>query len=204
MQPPLSSPLFKLLYGLIAVALIWVAAAFFEYRHERNLAKATIRTVADIRVGYTTQAQAEDLLSPYEKFRVKGPDNAIQLAFVNRRWLEPLHSPSQWIYITVEFTDGLVSSRSFQFLDQPRRRAAITQRILLSPTVLSLRGAITHHKIVASAGDPASPYFVTDIREDLQLPEEQRSRDWQFNLDCFRFMTSCKDLRGVLEGAHPQ
>lgn len=201
--PTFSSPLFKLLYGLVAVALIWVAAAYFEYRHERNLAKAAISTIADIQVGHSTQSEAQVLLSPYARFQMHGPDNSIQLAFVNRRWLEPIGSPSQWIYITVEFSDGIVSSRSFQFLDQPRRRAAITQHILLSAPVQTLRGAITHRKI-SSAGDPASPYFVTDIHEDLQVPEEQRSRDWQFDLDCFRFMTSCKDLRGVLQGAHPQ
>jgi hypothetical protein len=203
MQRTLPSRLFKVLFGLIAICALWLLAAFFEYLHERNLAKAAIRTVGDIQVGHSTQNQAEVMLTPYQKFRVPGPENAYQLAFVNRRWLEPLHSSSQWIYITVEFTDGIVSSRSFQFLDQPRRRAAITQRILFSAPVQSLRGAITHRKI-SSTGDPASPYFVTDIREDLQVPEEQRSRDWQFNLDCFKFLRPCEDVRGVLEGAHPQ
>ncbi len=198
-----SSPLFKVLFAWIALCVIWFAAAFFEYLYERNLAKAAIRTVGDIQVGYSTQALTEVKLAPYAKFRVPGPENAIQLAFVNRRWLQPLRSPTQWIYITVEFTDGLVSSRSFQFLDQPRRRASISQRIRLSADMLHLGEYMSHRKI-GTAGDPASPYFVTDIREDLQVPEEQRSRDWQFNLDCFRFMTSCKDLRGVLAGAHPQ
>ena len=197
------SRLFRVLFVLVALGAVWLLVAFFEYLHERNLANAAIRTVGEIQVGYSTQGQAEVMLTPYAKYRVKGLENGIQLAFVNRRWLEPLRSPSQWIYVTVEFRDGLVSSRSFQFLEQPRKRAAITQRILLSPPVLSLRGAISHRKII-SAGDQASPYFVTDIREDLEVPDEQRSRDWKFNLDCFKFMTSCKDVRGVLEGAHPQ
>ena len=198
----LPSTLLKLLLVLIAVAAIWLAVAFFEYRHERNIANAAIRTFGDIRVGESTQNEAEMMLRPYAKFQVPGLHKGIQLAFVNRRWLEPLRSPSQWIYLSVEFTDGTVSSRSFQFLEQPRRRASITQHVLLSAEKLHLNGFIGHRKI-GSAGDPASPYFVTDIREDLQVPGEQRSRDWQFNLDCFKFMTSCKDLRGVLEGAHP-
>ena len=196
------SRLFRVLFVLIAVCALWLAAAFFEYRHERNLANAAIRTVGDIQVGHSTQAQAEVMLSPYAKFQVKGLNNAIQLAFVNRRWLEPVRSPSQWIWITVEFSGGIVSSRSFQFFDQPRRRATITQRVLLSAEMLHLGGFISHRKI-GSAGDPASPYFVTDVREDLQVPDEQRSRDWQFDLQCFRFLTSCKDLRGVLQGAQP-
>ena len=199
----LPSRLFKFLFALIAVGVIWLAVAFSEYLYERNLAKAAIHTVGDIQVGYSTQAQSELMLSPYAKFRVKGLENAIRLAFVNRRWLQPVRSPSQWIYLTVEFSDGIASSRSFQFLDQPRRRASITQRVLLSAEMLHLGGFISHRRI-GSAGDPASPYFVTDIREDLQVPDEQRSRDWQFGLQCFRFMTSCKDLRGVLAGAHPQ
>jgi hypothetical protein len=203
MQRLTSSWLFKVLFALIAVGVVWLAAAFFEYRYERNLAKAAIRTVGDIQVGYSTQALTELMLKPYAKFRVGGSDNAIQLAFVNRRWLQPLRSPTQWIYITVEFTDGVVSSRSFQFLDQPRRRASISQRVLLSADMLHLGGYMSHRKI-GSAGDPASPFFVTDVREDLQVPEALRSRDWQFDLQCFRFVTSCKDLRGVLAGANPQ
>ena len=203
MQRLTSSPLFKVLFALIAIGVIWFAAAFFEYLYERNIAKAAIRTVGELQVGYSTQGQAELMLSPYAKFRVPGLENAIQLAFVNRRWLEPVRSPSQWIYVTVEFSDGVVSSRSFQFLDQPRRRASISQRVRLSAEMLHLGGSTSHRKI-GSAGDPASPYFVTDIREDLQVPEDQRSRDWQFDLQCFRFLTSCKDLRGVLAGAHPQ
>src|SRR6185437_15039703 len=104
-------------------------------------------TVGEIQVGYTTRAQSDIMLNRYAKFRVPGLNNAIELAFVNRRWLEPVRSPSQWIYITVEFSDGIASSRSFQFLEQPRRHAAVTQRILLSAPVSSLRGAITHRKI---------------------------------------------------------
>jgi hypothetical protein len=69
--------------------------------------------------------------------------------------------------------------------------------------MLHLGGYMSHRKI-GSAGDPASPFFVTDVREDLQVPEALRSRDWQFDLQCFRFVTSCKDLRGVLAGANPQ
>ena len=203
MQRLTSSPRFKVLFSLIAIGVIWFAAAFFEYLYERNIAKAAIRTVGDIQVGHSTQAQTELLLSPYAKFRVHGVGSAIELAFVNRRWLQPVRSPSQWIYITVEFSDGVVSSRTFQFLDQPRRRASISQRVLLSAEMLHLGGYISHRKI-GSAGDPVSPYFVTDIREDLEVPEEQRSRDWQFDLQCFRFMTTCKDLRGVLAGAQPQ
>jgi hypothetical protein len=203
MQRLTSSPLFKVLFALIALCVLWFAAAFFEYLYERNIAKAAISTVGNIQVGHSTQAQTELMLSPYAKFQVRGSGSAIELAFVNRRWLRPLRSPTQWIYITVEFADGVVSSRSFQFLDQPRRRASITQRVLLSAEMLHLGGFISHRKI-GIAGDPASPYFVTDVREDLQVPDEQRSRDWQFDLQCFRFVTSCKDLRGVLVGAHPQ
>jgi hypothetical protein len=188
---------------LIAIGGLWFAAAFFEYLYERNLAKSAISAVGDVKVGYSTQAQTELMLTPYAKFREPGLENTIQLAFVNRRWLEPVRSPSQWIYLTVEFTDGIVSSRSFQFLDQPRRRASITQRVLLSAEMLHL-GRFAGHRRIGSAGDPTSPYFVTDIREDLQVPEEQRSRDWQFDLQCFKFMTSCKDVREVLAGAHPQ
>lgn len=199
-----TSPLFKVLYALVAVCVIWFAVAFFEYLYERNLAKAAIRTVGELQVGDATQAQTELMLSPYAKFQVRGSGSSIQLAFVNRRWLQPLRSPSQWIYITVEFSDGLVSSRSFQFLDQPRRRASITQRVRLSAEMLHLGGYISHRKMFNSAGNPAGPYFITDLREDLEVPADQRSRDWQFDLDCFRFMTSCKDLRGVLAGAHPQ
>jgi hypothetical protein len=197
------SSLLKVLFALFAICVIWLGAAFFEYLHERNLAQAAIRTVGDIQVGYSTQGQTELMLAPYAKFQVHGLQNGIELAFVNRRWLEPLRSPTQWIYITVEFSDGIVSSRSFQFLDQPRRSASISQRVLLSAEMLHLGGSASHRKI-GSAGDPASPYFVTDIREDLEVPPEQRSRDWQFDLQCFRFLTSCKDLRGVLSGAHPQ
>jgi hypothetical protein len=203
MQRLISSPLFKVLFALIAICVVWFAAAFFEFLYERNLAKAAIRTVGDIQVGYSTQALTELKLAPYAKFRVPGSENSIELAFVNRRWLEPVRSPTQWIYITVEFSDGVVSSRSFQFVDQPRRRATISQHILLSAEMLHLGGYISHRKI-GSAGDAASPYFVTDIHEDLQVPEAQRSLDWQFDLQCFRFLTSCKDLRGVLVGAHPQ
>lgn len=203
MQRLTSSPLFKLVFALIVVCAVWFATAFFEYLYERNIAKAAIRTVGEIQVGYSTQALTELKLAPYAKFRVPGSDNAIELAFVNRRWLQPLRSPTQWIYITVEFTDGVVSSRTFQFLDQPRRRASLSQHILLSAQMLHLGGYISHRKI-GSAGDPASPYFVTDVREDLQVPEALRSRDWQFDLDCFKFMTSCKNLRGVLAGAQPQ
>jgi hypothetical protein len=202
-QRSFPSRLFKVLSVLIAIGALWLLAAFFEYRHERNLANAAIRTVGDIQVGHSTQNQAEVMLSPYAKFRVPGSGSAIELAFVNRRWLQPVRSPSQWIYLTVEFTDGIVSSRSFQFLDQPRRRAAITQRMLLSVSRLHLPGA-TSHRRVTTAGDPASPYFVTDVREDLQVSDEQRSRDWQFNLQCFKFLMSCEDVRGVLEGAQPQ
>jgi hypothetical protein len=203
MQRLTSSPLFKVLFALIAIGGLWLAAAFFEYLYERNLAKAAIRTVGDVKVGYSTQAQTELMLTPYAKFREPGLENTIQLAFVNRRWLEPVRPPSQWIYLTIEFTDGIVSSRSFQFLDQPRRRASLSQRVLLSAQKLHLGGHMSHREI-GSAGDPASPYFVTDIREDLQVPDEQRSRDWQFDLQCFRFMTSCRDVREVLAGAHPQ
>jgi hypothetical protein len=203
MQRTFTSRLFKIFLILIAVCALWLTAAFFEYLYERNLANAAIRTVGDIRVGYSTQAQTELMLAPYAKFQVRSPGNAIQLAFVNRRWLQPLRQPTQWIYITVEFTDGVVSSRSFQFLDQPRRRASISQRVLLSADMLHLGGYMSHRKI-GSAGDPASPFFVTDVREDLQVPEALRSRDWQFDLQCFRFVTSCKDLRGVLAGANPQ
>jgi len=202
-RPTLLSRLLRILSVLIALCAAWLVVAFFEYRHERSIAKAAINTVGELQVGYSTQGQAEVMLTPYAKFRVKGLERGIQLAFVNRRWLEPLRSPTQWIYLTVEFRDGLVSSRTFQFLEQPRRRASISQHIRLPAPVLRLGESLTHRKI-GSTGDPASPYFVTDIREDLEVPDEQRSRDWKFNLDCFKFMTSCKDVRGVLEGAHPQ
>ena len=203
MQQRTLSRLFAILLALIAIGAVWLAAAFFEYVHERNLAQAAIHAVGNLQVGDSTQGDAEIALSPYAKYRVGGLHNAIQLAFVNRRWLEPVRSPSQWVYLTVEFTNGIVSSRSFQFLEQPRRRASISQHIRLPAPVLRLGESLTHRKI-GSAGDPASPYFVTDIREDLQVPGEQRSRDWQVNLDCFKFLGPCSDLRTVLQGAHPQ
>jgi hypothetical protein len=203
MQRLTSSALFKALLVLITLAAIWVLAAYLQYRHERNLAQAAIRTVGQIQVGHSTRSQADVMLTPYAKFRVHGPENAIELAFVNRRWLEPFRSPTQWIYITVEFTDGIASSRSFQFLEQPRRRASLTQHIRLPAPVLRLGEAISHRRI-RSNGDPASPYFVTDIREDLEVPEEQRARDWQFDLDCFKFLRSCKNPNTVLAAAQPQ
>jgi len=201
MQRTLPSTLLKVFLVLIALGAVWLAVGFFEYLHERKVANAAIRTVGDIKVGESTQEEAELMLKQYAQFQVPGVHKAIQLAFVNRRWLEPVRSPSQWIYLTVEFTDGIVSSRSFQFLEQPRRGVVLSQHIHLPASFLSLRGAHGHRRI-GSAGDPASPYFVTDVREDLGVPDEQRSRDWQFNLQCFKFMTRCGDLRAVLEGAH--
>jgi len=88
-RTPLSR-LFKILCGLIALCVVWLVVAFFEYRHERGIAKAAINTVGELQVGYSTQGQAEVMLTPYAKFRVKGLEKGIQLAFVNRRWLEPL------------------------------------------------------------------------------------------------------------------
>ena len=70
MQRLTSSPRFKVLFSLIAIGVIWFAAAFFEYLYERNIAKAAIRTVGELQVGYSTQGQAELMLSPYAKFRV--------------------------------------------------------------------------------------------------------------------------------------
>jgi hypothetical protein len=73
------SRLFRVLFVLIAICAVWLAVAFFEYLHERKLAKAAVQTVGELQVGYSTQGQAEALLTPYAKFRVQGLENGIQL-----------------------------------------------------------------------------------------------------------------------------
>ena len=199
MSKPLASRAAQTLVALVAIALVWLAAAQLEQVHERLVAKSAMETIGTFQLGSTTQAQAENLLRSYSGFKVADLDNGIQLGFDNRRWL-PLVPPSQWIWITVEFKDGMLTSRSVQLAEAPRRSAIVHQSLLPTP-VMSVERAI-NHRAVLLVGGIAEPRSIVRIDEDAQIPPQQLAADWRVDFGCFRFTSGCSNMANVLAGAH--
>lgn len=194
--------------GILSCALlIFIILGLVESYYERFEAKKLIAVVSEIQVGSTSEPLAKGMLRSFSRFndfnnRREYPDEIDtgafdQFTFSNQAFRYLRLSPATWIWVTLNYNNGEVTSKLVQYYEEPRCSGSV-QEVLLEPDALKKVGIEGHHVYVSSS--VPSPVFIMKVFDDATVPLARRQLDWQIDLACFTKIGGCRDPRKVLRG----
>jgi len=195
----------KISFSVMAVALVLSLAGIGECYYERYQAEKLLGTVAAIQVGSTTKTQAKEMLKPYSRYSTlryfdeASADEFDQYGFLNRT-LAALHLATRtWVWITIDYKEGVVTSKSVQAASEPRCSGSVAES--LRNDIPSAVEQTDTGRTMGIDGSPGQPYFGVQVRDDLSTPAVRRQLDWQIDLSCMTWRQGCTDPRKTLYGA---
>jgi hypothetical protein len=194
-------------FGICMVVLLGtaVSVAYCEVLFQRHRAEKLIELLSDVAPGRTSKEVVLKQLQ-YESFHPGGSKacandasrSCDQFEFTNK-WLSSLHvSPSKYVWVTLDYRDGFVVSKSVQFAEEPRI-SAVTRQLLhadepsFGDSVVLKRRVIVN---IVSAGNA-----IVKIYDNENVSTEQRQKDWRVDLSCLSKLGACRDPRVVLPSA---
>jgi hypothetical protein len=190
---------------LLGLSIAGIAESYYE----RYQAQKLLSALAGIQVGATSETQAKEIMKPFSRYSVLGEYSKEDLlahpfdgfGFSNRA-LSLLHmSPRTWIWINVEYKDGLVIDKHVQAASEPRCSGSVGESVH-NEIPSSVKYTETDEgRTIGTGGAAGEPYFVIQVRDDITTPVERRNLDWQIDLSCLTWRKGCTDPRKTLYGA---
>jgi hypothetical protein len=151
-----------------------------------------------IEVGVTTQAEARALLKPVAAFGIQTPTED-QLTVRDRVFNLFGIGPSRTVSATLDYSNGVVSSKSMQFTDGSLRNEFIQEALKQSfpPESTSARSWRDRY---FQPGNRSGDFSAT-LRDTTDVSLERRKLDWKVNFSCMATIGRCRDPRVFLIGA---
>ena len=187
----------------LAVGLL--IAGIAESYYERFEAQKLLAALPDIQVGFTTESRAKEIMKPFFRYSTlstypKGSADTFDQYFFRNRTLSLLHvSPATYVWITVDYQNGIVISKHAQAASDPRSSGSIYE-LVSNPPPTSVEQTDKGRTVDIGGGAPG-PYFVIKVRDDITTPLARRKLDWQMDLSCLTWRKGCTDPRKTLYGA---
>jgi len=187
-----------LVIGLVLAAFGAVVA---EGYYERMSAEDLMATLRDVELGRTSELETRNSLHKFERFGEVYPegDKPSKITFnqyvFKNRGLALLHlSPAKFLWITVEYKNGLVYQKSFQYFEEPRCSGSVVES-------LTDANDSTNGRDFYLSGTEPSPTFRMKVTDSTAVPLARRKLDMEVNLSCMTRIGGCRDPRVVLKGA---
>jgi hypothetical protein len=188
--------------------VLMVSFAYLAARFNQNRAEKLITRLSEVIPGTTSEAVVKSTIQG-EWFLKRipnvcendGSQGCDQFGFTNR-WLAFLHlSPAKWIWVTIEYRNGVVVSKSVQLSEAPHISAVTTQLIrgIESPVTGEV---FSSRRLTVSPKDTMNKLI--EVYDDEDVSSEQRQKDWTVDLSCLSRLGTCGDPRAILPGAFPK
>lgn len=189
-----------LLTGLLAVFLVFLFAIASAY-NERRQAERFLLVLEQVRVGSTDRANVVRITGPFLDHMDASTQDQLGFVFYNK-WLSRLKLASHaefrgWI----SFKDGLTVQKSARELVSSSGCVATVQERIRGYGILTGVPLPPNHQ-VAWSDVPPQQYRRIRIENDTTYADDERRKDWQFNLGCLtRIGRGCSDARTMLPNA---
>jgi hypothetical protein len=194
------------LVGAAVMIVTLISVAYTDARHEKYEAEQLLIVLTRINVGSSTENDATNATNAFNgyadrqmNFNRQNVVSDVEFTFRNRV-IAFLHlAPAKFVYLGLEFRNGVVVSKSFNFYQEPRS-GAIVQEVMAAhgsdPMKISTRQI---HLI-----DYGHNRHVIEVRDDTSVPLARRQLDWHIDLSCMTEIMTCKDPHRILPGISQQ
>jgi hypothetical protein len=162
-------------------------------------ARSILGIFNQIQVGVTTQAEARALLKPVAAFGIQTPTED-QLTVRSRLFNLFGIGPSRTVSATLDYSNGVVSSKSMQFSDGLLRNEFIQEALKQSFPPESTSDRSWKDRYFQPGNPRSSGDFSATLRDTTDVPLERRKLDWQINFSCMATIGHCRDPRVFLVG----
>jgi len=198
----------KLMICITACIAVIVSVAYCAARFEQNRADRLIGLLSNVMPGVTSQESIKTMFESKsfltgnsnvcQKYHMRNCD---QFVFTNKL-LAFLHiASSKQVWVTLDYRNGVVVSKSVQFAEDPRI-GAVTRQLLRDIGPLPVGAATSSRTITVAIAD--SQNAIVKVYDDESVSTDQRQRDWQVDLSCLSRIGACSDPRVILPGAFPR
>jgi hypothetical protein len=184
-----------LLAGIAAVGIFCLTiVAVLETYYERWQAEAAIKTISSVEVGGTDgDSAAQSMRQRFHDHLFHHSATFDQYRFRNLGFALLHLAPRTYIWMEIDYKDGVVTRKFFQYYEEPRCTGELTEQLAELPS--------KKDRSVYLGSDTPSPVFAMRVYDNLNVPRERRGVDWQIDLSCFTRFRGCQDPRRVLYGA---
>ena len=185
----------KLLTTLLSALLIVMAFGIGQEYYEYTRAQALVHVLASFEVGTTTATHAKAALIPFAKYSDDSQSGSAHMnsqgdsfTFNNKRFSALHLTKYKAVQIGVGYCSGFVSTKAFNFFQEPRLAATASEQVSL------ITGP---HQITAQKDSRVQRYdygpglYRLSVSDDPNTPQNRRAKDWDINISCFFSLSSC-------------
>ena len=195
-------------FGLSFVFLLTLAGIAESY-YERMQAGKLVALVADMQVGYTTEADARKIAQLFSRYRDPHPDKDSakvdsyeEYGFKNRAFAFLHIAPPKFLWVVIGYKNDVVAEKSVQYFEEPRCSGVVTETAQQAASGMAdkpnPRAVIEKFTLAVLCRHAV---FTMKVRDNLAVPSARRQLDWQIDLSCMTTIGGCRDPRKVLRGA---
>ena len=197
-------------YGLCLIIALstTVAMAWCDAGYQSRRAQELMSLLSQVKPGVTPHSTVQALISSYSANSTYSnahaechPLGVSQFSFSNR-WLKSLHlAPARFIWITVEYCNGIAVLKSFTFAEEPRSAGSVTEAagVFDLPTITADPSGRQVNPIEAISQERNNIH----VFDGGAVPQAQQQADWQVDASCLSTFGACKSPRAILAGAFP-
>lgn len=195
-------PIVLILIGVALLVATGLALAYADAWYEKSAAERLLMVLSKVQVGSSTQSDVIDATKAFGRY-ADGHLNSdrqkaagVEYTFRNRVMAFLHLAPGKFVYVGLEFKDGVVVAKSVNFYQEPRS-GAIVQEVMARDKSDSTN--VDARQVRTNTYGPN--LLAIEVHDDTSVPIARRQLDWQIDLSCMTKMGACRDPHRVLRGA---
>lgn len=194
------------LVGAAVMIVTLIAVAYADARHEKHEAEQLLMVFSRIQVGSSTENDVTNATNAFNGYadRQMNPNSQnavsdVEFTFRNRVMAFLPFVPAKFVSLGLEFRNGVVVSKSFNFYQEPRSGAIVQE-------VMAVRGSDSMNISARQVHfiDYGENRHIIEVRDDTSVPLARRQLDWRIDLSCMTEIMSCRDPHRILPGISQQ
>jgi hypothetical protein len=195
-----------LLVSALLLGAVVLALAYVNVWQEKSEATEFLAMLSTVEVGSSSKSATIEAAKRFGRYENSPgqPDQQARSTWIEytfgNRVMAALHlATPKFLYVGIEFRDGVVVKKTANFYQEPRF-GVIVQEVMApsgsAPTSNNPR------QVRTNVYGPES--LVINVQDDSSVPVERRKRDWQIDLSCMTMITPCRDPKDLLPGIFPR
>lgn len=198
-------PMVLILIGAALLAAMSLASAYADAWYEKSAAERLLMVLSRVQVGSSTESDVTDATKAFARY-AEGHMNsdrqkaasAVTYTFQNRVMAYLHLAPWKFVYIGLEFKNGMVVSKSLNFYQEPQSGVIVQEVVATDRSDSTKIGARQIHPVIYGPNR-----LVIEVHDDTSVPLARRQLDWQLDLSCMTKMGACRDPRSMLPEVAP-
>lgn len=199
-------PVVLILIGAALLVVLSLALAYVDAWREKSAAERLLMVLSRVQVGSSTESDVTDATRTFGRYadghmnsERRKAASAVEYTFRNRVMAFLHLAPGKFVYIGLEFKDGVVVGKSVNFYQEPRSGVVVQEAMARDRSDSTNSNA---RQVRTNIYGPNR--FVIEVRDDTSVPLARRQLDWQLDLSCMTKMMPCKDPHLMLPGIAQQ